>query len=412
MRKQSISRKPETYGKGNVTSVQIAFIVDRYLSDNNCAKTRSTFRSESPDFISRSPVQEAPKGLLSLASILDEYIKLKEQKLTVDQEKSRLEHERIRIQSLLSGMQDAMKSYSSCGNVPLPSIMPQSNANSVMRMNLLAGSPAVYSSAYPVHRPSNPMLPMPKTQIEQSNMSTQITNQSSKRKICTKNVTDPQVPAKRTRGRRSNKDKSMDLPPRTVNDVVQPLSITQLSNSDNILNGSCVNKPQINKCSESPIPISVPITPRSTANSQTDNSISPVEISSTNCIVIMSPNKQVAYYSIERNHSITASSPDKTNLRVNKRDRVKGRLDFDMDSNILSHDVASTSEPINGEDLGGIFDLDFLENLDLDFSIHDLLLDSDMDTDFSAEPESHSGSPDIDTIGNSENSDLFSGNSN
>ena len=54
------SRKSEnmTIGKGKVTAVQIAFIVDRYLSDNNYAQTRSTFRSEASNLISKSSVQE------------------------------------------------------------------------------------------------------------------------------------------------------------------------------------------------------------------------------------------------------------------------------------------------------------------------------------------------------------------
>lgn len=58
MGKQSKSKKQEFIGKGKVTPVQIAFIVDRYLSDNSYTNTRSTFRSEASDLISRSPVQE------------------------------------------------------------------------------------------------------------------------------------------------------------------------------------------------------------------------------------------------------------------------------------------------------------------------------------------------------------------
>ena len=58
MGKQTKPKKTESYGKGHVTPVQIAFIVDRYLSDNYYPQTRSTFRSEASDLISRSPVQE------------------------------------------------------------------------------------------------------------------------------------------------------------------------------------------------------------------------------------------------------------------------------------------------------------------------------------------------------------------
>lgn len=59
---------------------------------------------------------QAPKSLLSLAAILDEYITLKEQKVLVDQERQRIEHEKSRVQNLLSGMQQAMNAY----NTPPP----------------------------------------------------------------------------------------------------------------------------------------------------------------------------------------------------------------------------------------------------------------------------------------------------
>lgn len=56
--KQSKVRKPEAFGKGKVTPNQIAFIVDRYLCDNNFSSTRSTFRIEASSLISNSPIHE------------------------------------------------------------------------------------------------------------------------------------------------------------------------------------------------------------------------------------------------------------------------------------------------------------------------------------------------------------------
>ena len=56
--KQSKARKPEVFGKGKVTPTQIAFIVDRYLCDNNFSSTRSTFRNEASSLISHSPIHE------------------------------------------------------------------------------------------------------------------------------------------------------------------------------------------------------------------------------------------------------------------------------------------------------------------------------------------------------------------
>ncbi|KAF2288592.1 hypothetical protein GH714_008995 [Hevea brasiliensis] len=79
--------------------MQIAFIVDRYLSDNNFSETRSVFRSEASSLISKSPVQE-------------------EQKVMVDQERFRLEQERFRVQTLLQGMQEVMNAYNASGIAP------------------------------------------------------------------------------------------------------------------------------------------------------------------------------------------------------------------------------------------------------------------------------------------------------
>lgn len=60
MGKQTKARKSESSSKGivNVTPIQVAFIVDRYLSDNNYAETRSVFRVEASSLIAKSPIQE------------------------------------------------------------------------------------------------------------------------------------------------------------------------------------------------------------------------------------------------------------------------------------------------------------------------------------------------------------------
>jgi hypothetical protein len=140
---KSKSKKSDSLvGKGKVTPLQIAFIVDRYLSDNNLSQTRSIFRTEASSLISKSPVREvrtplfffkgnryletnnlnvffsqAPKTLLSLGAILNDYISLKEQKVILDQERVRLEQEKFRVQNLLHGMQQVMNAYNASGNV-------------------------------------------------------------------------------------------------------------------------------------------------------------------------------------------------------------------------------------------------------------------------------------------------------
>lgn len=75
---------------------------------------------------------QAPKSLLSLGAILDEYICLKEQKVMLDQEK-------CRVETLLQGMQNVMNAYNSPGSISQPSVsaatpksvplVPQSNLN-------------------------------------------------------------------------------------------------------------------------------------------------------------------------------------------------------------------------------------------------------------------------------------------
>lgn len=64
MGKPSRAKKSDPIGKGKVTPVQIAFIVDRYLSDSNFTQTRSVFRSEASSLIAKSPVHEVPICLI------------------------------------------------------------------------------------------------------------------------------------------------------------------------------------------------------------------------------------------------------------------------------------------------------------------------------------------------------------
>ncbi|KAF1897791.1 hypothetical protein Lal_00032551 [Lupinus albus] len=116
--KQSKSKKQDIFGKGKVTSQQIAFIVDRYLCDNNFSSTRSTFRNEASSLLSHSPIHHAPKTLLTLGQMLDEYICLKEQKVMLDQEKVIIEQEKTRVQMLLQGMHNVMSAYNASGNLP------------------------------------------------------------------------------------------------------------------------------------------------------------------------------------------------------------------------------------------------------------------------------------------------------
>lgn len=172
--------------------------------------------------------------------------------------------------------------------------------------------------------------------------------------------------------------------------------------SGSLANGSSVAKCLFNQPYLSiPANTSFPKTPQRANSSQSDKSMSPLEISSTakcsnsntpeemtptRCTVIssskrvtVSPFKQMAYY-MEKNQCISTSSPVKTNLkRQTTRDHVKGRLDFD-DSDLLVNSeaikqIADQTSASESEKEIDLFDID-LPNFDAmgtDFSFTEML---------------------------------------
>ncbi|KAL3826074.1 hypothetical protein ACJIZ3_022103 [Penstemon smallii] len=435
------SKKPECVGKGKVTPVQIAFIVDRYLSDNNFTQTRSTFRSEASHLISKSPVQEAPKSLLSLGAILDEYITLKEQKVWMDQERCRLDQEKLRVQNFTKGMQDVINAYSTTANQvvkPNPQLMPPviaSGAQAEQAVGTPAGypmynSPAIMSGSMPS-----------KVRRESTNLSTPVTVQATTKRKGSKDVSDDPLASKKPR--RCTQLKDVNLVNQTSNveinqenTLINPAA--QSSTPNSAPNGSPVQGSNVAKClfnqkpPSPPTNSSVPKTPPRASSSQTEKSITPAEFCSTatstkdtmpqqfmstNCTIIssetirVSPTKQIGYYSIQKNHCISTCSPVKTILkRSNINDHVKGRLDFGasevpMITENQSPDGSSTSE--SDKEGNNILDLDFpnLDTLDWDVSLSEFLRDFDIESDglglsspqaLDSSPDSHSGSPHVD----------------
>lgn len=164
-----------------------------------------------------------------------------------------------------------------------------------------------------------------------------------------------------------------------------------------------------------------PNTPPLASSSQADKSTSPLEIlpsatlmndvpqtiTSTNCTIIssetiqVSPAKQIAYYSIARNHHISTCSPVKTNIkRPNKRDHVKGRLNFD------AHDTQITAEELHCNEISPSNCVRETDNLDLDLpnfdalgdiNLSELLVDFDLDLDLDGEGISYSCEQAIDS---------------
>ncbi|KAF2297042.1 hypothetical protein GH714_016018 [Hevea brasiliensis] len=390
MGKQNKSKTTQSFGKGKVTPMQIAFIVDRYLIDNNFPETRSVFRNEASSLISKSPVQEAPKSLLSLGAMLNEYISLKEQKVMVDQERVRLEQERFRVQTLLQGMQDVMNTYNASGSAPAPMIQTSTArpADMVPQLGLSGGSVAgcpMYTSptVMPVSMPSN-------VNKERGNLSSSVTNCPLTRKRSGSNFAVEAPPVvKKSRGKLPSRKHQIKVnflfgTYNQSDNAATTQETAQLGNaattkeatcssvtgssthnrttSGPVVHGSTVAKSLFNQPSfSSPANSTGPKTPPQAISFHNDKSVSPVGISSnahgnnnntpqetpTNCTVI------------------TSERVITTFKRLTKRENVKGRLDFDgsdvtanLDKPIV--DEISTSE---SDKEGDIFDID-LPNLD------------------------------------------------
>ncbi|QHO07692.1 uncharacterized protein DS421_14g465970 [Arachis hypogaea] len=411
-------RKVETLGKGKVTPTQIAFIVDRYLCDNNFSSTRSIFRTEASSLIANSPINEAPKTLLTLGEMLDEYISLKEQKVMLEQERVLMEQEKNRVQMLLHGMQNVMNAFNASGNL---SALPAKSA-----VALAPSQPAYINKPQPgvpssvqIKSHIHSLPPSSNTNSEGGNFSTSAMNVSDRKRKDTK--TDAPLAVKKSRG-----PNVLPQPDNTIDSQVvgPPTSSIRSSPENCVPSGSQAQGSNIAKClfDQSSLPPTnnsqPPKTPtRRITSSQSGTHISPPEISSvsgcnqeatpTRCTVIstkrvmVSPAKQMAY--IEMSHCI---SPLKTGSdKLGKRDHVRSRLDFgsDMPEGLdkqLSNEV-STSESEKELDM---FDIEFpnFDALGIDFSFSEMLNDLEIPCDgidFSCQPtsspsiENASGSP-------------------
>ncbi|XP_042047875.1 uncharacterized protein LOC121793919 isoform X2 [Salvia splendens] len=254
---------------------------------------------------------------------------------------------------------------------------------------------------------------LPDTRNVCTNFSTPITNQAPTKRKEIKHASDGPAAIKRSRTNAHSKDASivtqsnnakMNQEMAVMNSAARSFAFANAT-SRSPAQGSNVVKCLFNQ--ESPASranSSVPKTPPRASTSQTEKSASPLEIStatsskdvapqqiiSANCTIIssetirVSPNKQIAYYSIEKNQ-ITCS-PLKSNLkRTNVNEHVKERLDFGtsempMITENQATDGNSTSE---SEKEADNLDLDFpnLDSLGLDFNLSEFLLDFDIGGD-------------------------------
>ncbi|GLT52672.1 hypothetical protein SLA2020_259970 [Shorea laevis] len=404
MGKQSRSKKPENFGKGKVTPMQVAFIVDRYLFDNNYSRTRSVFRNEASSLISKSPVREAPSSLLSLGAMLDEYICLKEQKVILEQERVRLEEEKCRVHTLLQGMQNVMSGYnaSASGSVPM---IP--NAPAAPKSMVAAPLSASRGGSLPGHPVSVSSTPNP-MQEQGSFCSPLMSQVSTRKKRSSEVVIEPSSAAKKTRSKTTFtklNDQGID---NAINNqlTARPSSVDQSSPQYCVANELTVQGSSGAKCLfnqtqlSPPSNSSDPHTPPQ--SSQTDKSVTPIgipstancnktpeEITPTNYAIIsterarLTPLKKMTCHPIERNNCVSSCSPAKTNLkRLGKRDHVKGRLDFgdsgvavNLDQSIADDITTSASEKQAEADY---FDMDFPLDAFGENFFSELLVDLDL----------------------------------
>ncbi|KAI4318730.1 hypothetical protein MLD38_032400 [Melastoma candidum] len=418
-----------TVGKGQVTPVQVAFIVDRYLSDNGFTESRSVFRKEASSLIGRSPLHEAPEGLLSLDAMLNEYISLKEQKVAIDQDRASLDREKWRIQSLLQGMQQVMNVYNvgaSCG--PTTPAM-QAILTKTTVVNLPAdpknGSPPGVVGCTACSTPSTvPLLKCSSSTAEPENAPLQsVLHPSSNKRKPLHDAVEATSASKRTRSLTSSVkllERSSGSVAQVSGNSVSVPSIPRNSTDVQIVTGSGVVKRLFNlSAASSPVKSSGPITPPREISSRSgeectsssavpsvtgcSNANTPHELTPSRCTVIsyekvtMSPYK----YTIERSQCVASSSPAKVNSdKLNRRDHVKGRLDFDEPTKQNSAEVACVTTSSPSEEDRDIFDWDFPDLGSLgNFSFSELLVDLDLGFDnqsdnptTEASPETFSGS--------------------
>ncbi|MED6210800.1 hypothetical protein PIB30_067527 [Stylosanthes scabra] len=400
-------RRPESLGKGKVTPIQIAFIVDRYLCDNNFSETRTSFRNEASSLITNSPIHEAPKSLLSLGEMLDEYICLKEQKVMMEQERALVEHEKNRVQMLLNGIQNAMNAYhanappQNLNSVVVAALAPQKISNGTTP----PGASTTMQNASNVHS-----LPQPiNTNAESASFSTQVMNLSDRKR---KGIisTDLSSSAKKSRGKSSNRRILFQVPGQNTlpqsdtaitNQVASQPSTHHSSTRNSMLSESQAQLSTVSKCLFNQPSVSVPTTtspapktPIITTSSHSDTHISPPDISpALNCSeedaptcytvistkrVMVSPTKQMAY--IESTQCISPAKTGTSDKASNQRDHVRSRLDFGASGSELP-----TSNSTKDVDL---FDID-IDALGTDFSFTEMLNDLE-GIDFSYSPASMS----------------------
>ncbi|ESQ52448.1 hypothetical protein EUTSA_v10016588mg [Eutrema salsugineum] len=386
------SKLAERIGKGKVTPMQVAYLVDRYLCDNRFLETRSIFRSEASSLISKSPVREVPHSLIPLVDILNEYISLKEQKVVVDQEKARLDQEKTRVQNLLHGMQNVMNAYNSTAVAPPPAIPSASPA--AMQVVVSTSQPSNLGVSPAGGTPNLMQATLPGNK-RVGNFTVPSSSQSITKKRKSPEVSVEAPPSVSRKGM-----KKITLADKNINYLTFGASSeTQTPVNNCVANGSSDLTSSVAKClfnrsdMSPPSNSSILRTPQKQVSPQSDRSTTPrQEVTPTKCTIVtkeritVSPNKQIGSYTVERSHMVSSFSPVKSNLKMSsKRDHVKGRLNFDDTEATMQLDAPATEDLVSSSSSGSeadtdLFDIDF-SNIDLlseNFPFGELLVDFDL----------------------------------
>ncbi|XP_031488704.2 uncharacterized protein LOC116256472 isoform X2 [Nymphaea colorata] len=387
------TKRPEKLGKGLVTPIQVAFIVDRYLIDNNYTQTFSVFRSEASALLSKSKMKEAPKSLLSLEDILNEYISLKEQRVFLDQEKTRVE-------KLLQGMQEVMKAYQSSDHAAIstrPEPVPSTTTANSVNTNPVPTLRNVAS-----HSSTTSMVPTISSQNNKRKVSGSVPQPYSSAK-----KSFPQVPAY-IPNRTANRPQPQEVGHVTgTGQTFTGYSKTQTISHDQILpssllQGQPVSNSELHQSYTPEGESSSPKTPQQ-HSLQTDAYCSPMETASPNQSTVLSPevttaNDYVRQSGANENTSSGCGmyedcqqfcSPSKFGTkRSGKMGHIKGRLDFDDSSTAVNSErsISESPGPLTVGAKEGVFDIDDLLNfgiLDNDVSLS-YLIDFEFDSQVAA----------------------------
>ncbi|KAL4188501.1 hypothetical protein AMTRI_Chr08g160480 [Amborella trichopoda] len=397
-------RKAAKFGTGKVTPVQVAFIVDKYLTDNRYTQTQLAFRSEAAALMPTTQSREVPKSLLGLADILNEYIEMKEQKIAVEQEK-------CRVEKLLHGMQDVISAYQFIGAVPSQASQMPHSFHSTVESQVGVASGVLTTMLTP-SVPSN--IPKPAIKASDANKrkaSKSLSGPSTTKKACTKSPSNRSENPSSLSNQEVNGQSKFQTPPYNC-PLRDGVLERETSVSRNLFSQSPLpqNESACPPTPPQPFPNHVDIANSPLETPSTINSTNPpLETSSTvnstnppsttpiyNTPVGVEPDGnhgQSLNHKVEGIHNV-AQSPGKLYRKsTGKRENIKSRLDFDG----LVERENSAKNAVNGpsdDDTKSGEDLDMSDILDFDavlfendFSLSELLQDVELhELDFLGRP--------------------------